>query len=91
MKQSKTVQAACNLLIDRVQFKTAKFRDPGVVWSTMSQDQYTDQLREATRLYTDTWVVPLLRAIRDGDTYRLQQAVRPFSHGYIEELRNADG
>ncbi len=74
MKQSKTVKAACDLLISRVRFETAQFPPPGDRWT--NKEEYTVEVREATRLYTETWIVPLLNAIRDGDTYRLQEAVR---------------
>lgn len=72
MKQGKTVQKACDHLINKVRFKKAKFR---LGTNRLSNDADTAAICEATRLYTETWVVPLLEAIRDGDIDRLRRAL----------------
>ena len=69
---SQTIQRACRLLRARVRFKNASFALGGV----MSNDADTERIRKATRLYTETWVVPLLDAIESGDTATLQLFLR---------------
>jgi hypothetical protein len=64
-KVKSAVQGACNLLIKRVRFETAGFNKPGEYFSP---PEYTEEIREATRIYTESWVVPVLEAIRDGNT-----------------------
>ena len=65
--QSKTVQRACDRLIRRVRFENASFDDPRSIQS------YSDGVRQATQLFTETWIVPLLEAIRDGRTEILRE------------------
>ena len=58
-----TFQRACDVLRSRVRFETARLRLPGR--ETMSADD-TALIREATRLFTETWVVPLIDAMQSG-------------------------
>lgn len=62
---SKAVQRACKILRKRVRFERASFRLSG---ERMSSEADTAVIREATRLYMETWVVPLIDAIERGDT-----------------------
>jgi len=66
---SKAVQRACKILRKRVRFESASFRLSG---ERMSSEADTAAIREATRLYMETWVVPLIDAIQKGDTYFMQ-------------------
>ena len=63
MKPPKYVQRAMDLAISRVRFETASLRLPGTDFG----DDDTEVIREATELYMETWVVRLLKAVRDGD------------------------
>ena len=71
MATSKTVQAACDTLIKRVRFETASLQLQRSLSHAFDND--TAAIREATRIYTETWIVPMLRAIKanDLDTMRL--------------------
>lgn len=66
---SESLQAACRVLRHRVLFKSAGFTLPG---SPYMQDD-TAVIREATRLYTQSWVIPILDAIETGDTRMLKK------------------
>jgi len=61
---SKTFQRACDVLRSRVRFETARLRFPSN--HTMAQDD-TPVIREATRLYVETWIVPLINAMQSGN------------------------
>ncbi len=74
MEQSKTVQKACELLIRRVRFENASIRLPGHSLESAVVD--TQAVKDATKVYIETWVVPLLEAIRKGDTKTLQRITR---------------
>ena len=63
MNQPVWAQQAIKQAISRVRFEDAVLRLPG---TDISNDD-TDVIREATRLYTETWVVPLLEAVRAGN------------------------
>jgi len=70
MKQSKIIAEACDLLIARVRFETAVLSfDRGVGF----RKDNTQEIRDATRLYVETWVVPLLELIRDGKIAELRE------------------
>lgn len=66
MTPSKTVQKACQILKKRVLFSPGE-ADFG---------EHTDLIRNQTKTYTETWIVPLLDAIERGDTRSLQQMIR---------------
>lgn len=52
-----TQRKACQVLRRLVRFKDAHLCLPG------SNKDATDAIREATRLYTETWIVPILDAL----------------------------
>ena len=61
--RGKTFQRACDVLRSRVRFETARLRLPG---RQLMQTDDTALIREATRLFTETWVVPLIDAMQNG-------------------------
>ena len=67
MKVPKTVEQACGLLIKRVRFETAELTLPD---APLGND--TLRIQEATGLYVESWIVPILKLIRDGDLARLR-------------------
>lgn len=89
MKTSATMKRACNLALRRIRFERAGLDLPNV---KESKDA-TMMIREATRLYFETWVEPLLMAIRDGDTATLAYMTVRYDCtdpdavlGYVESL-----
>lgn len=62
-QQSKWVKRAMEVAIKRARFEGAFIRLP----DTPFPDTDTAVIRESTRLYVETWLVPLLEAVRDGD------------------------
>lgn len=71
-KVSKTVQRACQVLKSRVRLEDAVIRLPG---SGVGKSD-TAAIREAMRLYVETWIVPLLDDIESGDLARLANRIR---------------
>ncbi len=67
MKTTKAIQKACQVLRHRVRYKSASLRLPG------SNNDDTLQIRAAVRLYVETWIVPILDAIEDGDMAKLRE------------------
>lgn len=65
-KVPRYLKTAMDTLIKRVRFENASLTLPGHSMDKAKED--TEAIRESTLLYTETWVVPLLRAVRDGDT-----------------------
>lgn len=63
MTKQEAIAKACQILRKRVRFKTARLQLPGN--DTFKDD--TPIIREVTRLYVETWIVPLLDAIESGD------------------------
>ena len=59
---SKWVQRSMNKAISRVRFERASIRLP----DTPFPENDTELIREVTKLYVETWIVPLLEAVRDG-------------------------
>lgn len=84
---TKAVQRACDLLIRLVRFDTDRKDVDG---SSLMAGLYLPEgykakgfpegdtlaIREATRIYVETWIVPILEAIRTGDTRLLQELRR---------------
>lgn len=68
MKTSQTLQHACRVLRKRVQFKGAQFALPSLLPFKMSNPEDTRAIQEATRLYVQAWVLPIIEAIELGDT-----------------------
>jgi hypothetical protein len=61
----KTFQRACDVLRSRVRFEPpASLRLPGR--ERLSQDD-TALIREATRVYVEAWIVPLINSMQSGD------------------------
>lgn len=73
-KQSAIVIEACNELIKKVRFERAGFT-LGDHWLS-EIDRDTAAIKAATKNYMESWVVPLLEAIRDGDTKMLREYLR---------------
>lgn len=63
----KAYVAACRRLRTLVRYESACFHLPG---RGMGDDD-TPAIREATRLYVETWVVPLIDAMESGDLHGL--------------------
>lgn len=62
------MQDACQVLRARVRYRRASMRLPG----TPFPDDDTAVIREATRLYVESWIVPIIDAIEAGDTDALR-------------------
>ena len=58
-----TFVRACDVLRSRVRYEAAHLRLPGR--ETMAAND-TALIREATRLYVETWIVPLINAMQTG-------------------------
>ena len=71
MKQTEIVKLACQILRQRVRFEGASIRLP----TTQFPDEDTEAIQDATRLYVETWIVPILDAIETGDTFDLRGRV----------------
>lgn len=69
----KWVKRAMNLAIRRARYENASIRLPGTPFG----EDDTDVIQEATRLYVDTWLIPLLKGVRDGN----RQMVISFCQG----------
>lgn len=66
-KPTKAVQRACQVLRHKVRFKSAALRLPG---QDIGADD-TEKIRDATRIYVETWIVPIIDAIETGNTWLL--------------------
>lgn len=86
MKQSKTIQAACKLLRHRVQFGKCRLQLPG---NNGYDKNDTAIIQDATRLYLQMWVLPIIDAISRGDLCSLNDSLRM---NYIsdEEIRSLE-
>jgi hypothetical protein len=60
----KTFQRACDVLRSRVRFETAHLQLPS---SQIRMQNDTPVIRESTRIFMETWVVPLIDAMQRGD------------------------
>ena len=69
MKQSQTVAHACQVLRRRVRFKTAHLSLPDSGF--MAND--TPAIREATKIFIENWVIPIIDGIESGDTKFLKE------------------
>ena len=72
MKVSKTLDKACEVLKNKVRFETASLTLPG---SNMFDDD-TKTIRESTKLYTESWIIPIIDAIQKGDTNKLKTLIQ---------------
>jgi hypothetical protein len=66
MTKEECVKKACQVLRRRVRFKRASLRLP----TTPFPGDDTPAIIEATKLYVETWIVPLLDSIESGDMTR---------------------
>ena len=66
----KTFQRACDVLRSRVRFETAHLRLPT---SQLLSDNDTETIRKATRLYVESWIVPLINAMQNGKVRDLKE------------------
>lgn len=96
MALTKTQRRALLLLRHRIQLKTCILRfDPGArqviaerrSMSMMEDD--TEEIREAMRLYRQTWIEPLLDALLNHDTRILQQLLESESD-CVKQLEEED-
>jgi hypothetical protein len=71
MKVSYTLKHACEVLRRRVQYTDAGLTLPGNYINSTRED--TEAIREATRLYVDSWILPIIDAIESGDTKTLRE------------------
>ncbi|MHC4372140.1 MAG: hypothetical protein ACYSW8_31425 [Planctomycetota bacterium] len=72
MSQPKWVCRVMDLLIERVRYE-------GATQSLDPEDPCSDDtqaIRDATELYTRTWIIPLLEAVRDGDRATAEMMTR---------------
>lgn len=83
---------ALQVLRKRVRFENANFHyvPAQVIGSNVSSEDNTLAIRRATRLYVETWVVPILNAIEEGDTRFLKEFCQFDSGRNIEDSRNSE-
>jgi len=74
MKQTEIIKKACRDLKSKVRFENASFTLPGNDMSNSEED--TELIRRITKLYTESWVIPIIDAIEKGETYRLKRMLR---------------
>lgn len=65
------IQKACQVLRRRVRFKEARLRLPGN--HTLEYEADTEAIREATRLYVESWIIPIIDAIETGENQHLKE------------------
>jgi hypothetical protein len=63
VNKCKSLDAVCNTLRARIMLRTAAVRLP----SRLKGESDTDWIKRALTAYLDTWVLPLLDAIQDGN------------------------
>ena len=69
---TKAVIQACRRIRAAIRFRTAAFHF-GPHETTPETKRSTEAIRRATRLYIESWVMPLIDAIEKGDTGMLQR------------------
>lgn len=89
-KPSKSLVRTCQLLRGRIRFTNASFRLPDHENEGFKHDEKdTADIREATRLYMQSWVEPILDAIERGDTAALK-TFSVDSQGHFVQMRKDD-
>lgn len=73
MAITKTQVKACEVLKSRVRLETAVIRQPRMDGSPMIE---TPEIREALRLYVETWIIPLIDAVQAGDAEKMRRLSR---------------
>jgi hypothetical protein len=76
MKTSKVLQGACRALRSKVRFERASFALPSSIEGRMANQEDTNAIRAATRLYMESWVIPIIDAIEAGDTRLLHELTK---------------
>ena len=71
MTTAEIKQHTIDTLIERVRFESAMLRFPGHSLDAMEAD--TALIREATKQYVETWIVPQLRALASDDYETLKR------------------
>ena len=72
MKVPLVLDQACEILLSRVRFQRADLRLPGTEFPA----EDTQAIQEATRLYVESWIVPIIQAIQAGDMKLLDRLLR---------------
>ena len=70
MRTTPTYTRALDVLRSRVRFETAALRLPG---RELVRHNDTPLIREATRVYVETWIVPLIDALQSGEMARVKE------------------
>jgi hypothetical protein len=83
MTKEELTQKACQVLRRRVRFKTASLALP----TTPFPGHDTPAIRAATRLYVETWIVPLLDCIESGDMGLVREY---YQHEEGDEMEKAN-
>ena len=73
MLVNRTLSTACDVLRSKVRYETAYLHLPST--DPCSPNSDTVAIREATRLYVETWIVPIIDAIQDGDMTLLRDII----------------
>jgi len=84
MTKEECIIKACQVIRKRVRFDGASIALP----TTPFPGDDTKAIREATRLYVESWIVPLLDSIECGDMTRIWQYYE-FEKGHEMESPNA--
>lgn len=69
MTKQEYLEKACQILRKRVRFSDAGLRLP----TTQFPGDDTPAIREATKLYVETWIVPLIDCIESDDFARIRE------------------
>ena len=71
MKQTETMKRACQVLRSKINLRNASVR----LASTEFPKDDTEEIREALKLYLDSWVHPIIDAIEAGDMRTLRYLI----------------
>jgi hypothetical protein len=87
MKQSKYIKKACKLLKHYISFESASFTDPDRPY-ILANDEFTDKIRAATKLYIDSWIIPIIDYIESGNVIGLYNNILQY-HPELNEVNPA--
>jgi hypothetical protein len=65
--QSEIIKTACQVLRSKALFKTAMFGLIDGENETFPNEKDTDKIRAATRIYMQSWVIPILDELEKGN------------------------
>jgi hypothetical protein len=85
MTKEECIIKACQVIRKRVRFDGASIALP----TTAFPGDDTKAIREATRIYVESWIVPLLDSIESGDMTRIRQYYE-FEKGHEMESPNTE-